>query len=65
MVEEEGVPERHLHRFGKRQWPYNQEIARMAGEVSSRESIKFLVLMPEGPRDQNPFFRVALALLRT
>ncbi len=41
LVEEEGVPERHLHRFGKRQWPYNQEIARLAGEVSSRESIKF------------------------
>ncbi len=33
LTEEEGFPERHFHRFGKRQWPYNDDIAKLANEV--------------------------------
>ncbi len=40
LTEEEGVPERHFHRFGKRQWPYNDDIAKLANEV--RKLIKFV-----------------------
>ncbi len=32
LVDEMNIPEKHFHRFGRRQWPYNAEVARLSGE---------------------------------